>query len=132
MVCMPDATPSRGGRPRLADQAKRSVRVLARLTPAEGEQLRALAARRGDSLSETLVAGVYRLRGDRSPAEKGAERAELLAAIAPIARNLNQAVRRLHSAADRRDLTLTAAWHMEDSVRALSPLIMKLLQRRSR
>ena len=94
---MPDATPSRGGRPRLADEARRTVRVLARFTPAEGEKLRRLAAQHGTSLSETLVAGMYRLRGETAPAQQAAERAAMLAALAPIGSNLNQVARCLNT-----------------------------------
>ena len=133
--CMAEeAPPSRGGRPRLADEARRTVRVLARLTPAEGERLRRLAAQRGTSLSETLVEGMYRLRGETAPAQQAAERAELLAELAPIGRNLNQLARSLNTVVKGRGFVggevFKAISLLRGLARALAPVLAGISRRR--
>jgi len=92
------ATGPRGGRPPLPVAERRTVALMVRTTPAEARELRALAARRRQTVAAAIRdAGLQAAAAEQAPEVPSVEAVRLRRQVQRIGSNLNQAVRRLHS-----------------------------------
>lgn len=90
------ATGPRGGRPPLPVAERRTVVLMVRATPAEARELRALAARRRQTVAAAMRdAGLQ--AAEQIPETSAVEAVRLRRQVQRIGSNLNQAVRRLHA-----------------------------------
>lgn len=94
---------ARGGRPRKAQATRRSVRLMAHVTPGDAQLIRALAMEQGRSVSECLTAST--LSQARVPVARSSrstpEFRELRRELSPVGNNINQLTRQVHKAAAR-------------------------------
>jgi len=92
------ASGPRSGRPPLPAAERRTVVLMVRATPAEARELRALAARRRQTVAAAMRdACLQAAVAEQIPETSAVEAVRLRRQVQRIGSNLNQALRRLHA-----------------------------------